>query len=197
MPIRNKEKLEALAAKLAKVPTSAPGYKNWIQRLDKAAQNGNQEAKYTLDKTMEYATANRKSYSGLQEFAMATTAGVPGVGSFVGSKAGEKYGAVGSVIGGVLGGLVGASHDVMNIGRNIKKSKPKKSYKNFTEYDIGTVRYSDEPVTVDDKISYLAERLKSGATKRTNIEEDFNTMPYFYEDNPYLKLNKFNDTEKV
>jgi hypothetical protein len=27
MPIRNKEKLDALAAKLAKVPTSAPEYK--------------------------------------------------------------------------------------------------------------------------------------------------------------------------
>jgi len=197
MPIKNKEKLEALAAKLAKVPISTPEYKNWIQRLDVAAQNGNQEAKYTLYKTMEYATANRKDYSGLQEFVMAATAGVPGVSSFVGSKTGEKYGTVGSIVGGVLGGLVGASHDVMNIGRNIKKSKPKKSYKNFTEYDAGEVRYSDEPVKADDKISYLAERLKSGATKRTNIEEDFNTLPYFYEENPYLKLNKFNDTEKV
>lgn len=38
MLIRSKEKLEALAAKLAKVPTSTPEYKNWIQRLDKAAK---------------------------------------------------------------------------------------------------------------------------------------------------------------
>lgn len=122
MPIRNKEKLDTLAAKLAKVPTSAPEYKKWMQRLDKAAQSGNKEAKYTLDKTMEYATADRKGYDGLQEFAMAGTMGVPGISSFVGSKVGEKYGIVGSIVGGMLGGLVGASHDIMNIGRNIDKT---------------------------------------------------------------------------
>lgn len=122
MPIRNKEKLDALAAKLANVPTSDPEYKNWMQRLDKAAQSGNKEAKYTLDKTMEYATADRKGYDGLQEFAMAVTMGVPGISSFVGSKVGEKYGTVGSIVGGMLGGLVGSSHDIMNIGRNIDKT---------------------------------------------------------------------------
>lgn len=197
MPIRNKEKLGALAAKLAKVPTSTPEYKNWIQRLDKAAQNGNQEAKYTLDKTMEIATANRKGYDDLQEFTMAATMGVPGISSFVGSKVGEKYGTVGGVVGGLVGGIIGSSHDIMNIGKNTKKFKSNKDFKNFTEYDAGIAKYSDEPVKVDDKISYLSERLKSGATNRTNIEENFYTIPTYTEDNPYLKLNNFKDYEKV
>lgn len=93
-----------------------------MQRLDKAAKNGNLEAKYTLDKTIEYATANRKGYDGLQEFAMAVPFGLSSLNSFLGSKFGSQFGNKYEFIGGLIGGLAGAPHDVMNISDDLYKN---------------------------------------------------------------------------
>ena len=67
-------------------------FRDYMQRLDKAAKEGDADSKQLLDEIFETGARDRRGYEGLNEFMMASTGGLPGLlGTYLPRAIGSIY----------------------------------------------------------------------------------------------------------